>query len=241
MSAPVTVGLDDSPESRAAVEWAAREALLRGLPLKIVHVEEPAPVRLAQSPLWDPGAYRDRAERMVRESVEGVRLRHPGVEVTGERRSGTAADLLGEAAGRAGLLVLGSRGHSALSGFLVGSVSLAVVARAERPVVLVRAGEQAADEHMMDPAGVPSAAAPFRPVVLGLDVDAPDDTLLEFAFAAAALREAPCGPSTPGGWHRPPSTASTVTTTSTTPSHADRPTTSPRCCAPGGGSSRTST
>ncbi|CUW33150.1 MULTISPECIES: universal stress protein [Streptomyces] len=191
MSAPVTVGLDDSPESRAAVEWAAREALLRGLPLKIVHVEEPAPVRLAQSPLWDPGAYRDRAERMVRESVEGVRLRHPGVEVTGERRSGTAADLLGEAAGRAGLLVLGSRGHSALSGFLVGSVSLAVVARAERPVVLVRAGEQAADEHMMDPAGVPSAAAPFRPVVLGLDVDAPDDTLLEFAFAAAALREAP--------------------------------------------------
>lgn len=72
---------------------------------------------------------------------------------------------------------------------MVGSVSLGVVARAERPVVLVRAGEQAADEHEMDPAGVPSAAAPFRPVVLGLDIDQADDTLLEFAFDAAARRK----------------------------------------------------
>ncbi|NMI55055.1 hypothetical protein HEP83_04995 [Streptomyces sp. RLA2-12] len=62
---------------------------------------------------------------------------------------------------------------------MVGSVSLAVVARAERPVVLVRAGEQAADEPTMDPAGVPSTATPFRPVVLGLDIDHPDDTLLD--------------------------------------------------------------
>ncbi|QDN64150.1 hypothetical protein FNV66_49650 [Streptomyces sp. S1D4-14] len=66
-----------------------------------------------------------------------------------------------------------------MGGFMVGSVSLAVVARAERPVVLVRAGEQAADEPTMDPAGVPSTATPFRPVVLGLDIDHPDDTLLD--------------------------------------------------------------
>ncbi|MFG3015926.1 universal stress protein [Streptomyces cinerochromogenes] len=190
MSAPVTVGLDDSPESRAAAEWAAREALLRGLPLRIVHVEEPAPRSLARSPLWNPGAYRQWAERMVSESAEGIRLRHPGVDVVGERLTGPPAATLREAAGLAELLVLGSRGHGALGGFMVGSVSLAVVARAERPVVLVRAGEQAADEHARDPAGVPSAAAPFRPVVLGLDTDAPDDTLLEFAFDAAARRTA---------------------------------------------------
>ncbi|MET9450454.1 universal stress protein [Streptomyces cinerochromogenes] len=190
MSAPVTVGLDDSPESRAAAEWAAREALLRGLPLRIVHVEEPAPTSLAQSPLWNPGAYRQWAERLVSESTEGIRLRHPGVEVLGERLTGPPAATLREAAGLAELLVLGSRGHGALGGFMVGSVSLAVVARAERPVVLVRAGEQAADERARDPAGVPSSAAPFRPVVVGLDIDAPDDTLLEFAFDAAARRTA---------------------------------------------------
>ncbi|QTD96429.1 universal stress protein [Streptomyces cyanogenus] len=190
MSRTVTVGLDDSPESRAAAEWAAREALLRGLPLKIVHVQEPMPRYVARTPLLDLDDYRLWAERSAREAADGIRLRHPGIEVTTEQLTGTAADVLCEAAGLAELLVLGSRGLGGLSGFMVGSVSLGVVARAERPVVLVRAGEQAADEHRMDPAGVPSAAAPFRPVVLGLDIDQPDDTLLEFAFDAAARRSA---------------------------------------------------
>ena len=51
MTRTVTVGLDGSPESRAAAEWAAREAQLRGLPLKIVHVFEPLPAHVAQAPL----------------------------------------------------------------------------------------------------------------------------------------------------------------------------------------------
>ncbi|MER5796131.1 universal stress protein [Streptomyces sp. NPDC001980] len=187
----VTVGLDGSPESRAAAEWAAREAQLRGLPLKIVHVGEPTPVPVAQAPLVGPETHQHWTEQMPRESAEGIRLRHPGLEVFTEQLTGTVADVLCEAAGLADLLVLGSRGFGGIGGFMVGSVSLAVVARAERPVVLVREGEQAADEHRMDPAGVPSAATPFRPVVLGLDVDHPDDTLLEFAFDAAARRETP--------------------------------------------------
>ena len=43
MSPTITVGLDGSPESRAAAEWAAREARLRGLPLRVLHVREPEP------------------------------------------------------------------------------------------------------------------------------------------------------------------------------------------------------
>ncbi|MEU5591823.1 universal stress protein [Streptomyces sp. NPDC020298] len=202
MSRTVTAGLDDSPESRAAAEWAAREALMRGLPLKIVHVWEPVP-RTQASP---PGSeaqrpWTERSETgvppaeewgsMPRASAEGIRLRHPGVEVLGEQLTGSPAEVLSEVAASAELLVLGSRGLGPIGGFMVGSVSLAVVAHAERPVVLVRAGEQAADEHLMDPAGVPSAAAPFRPVVLGLDTGDVDETLLEFAFDAAARRNAP--------------------------------------------------
>ncbi|MFF7475759.1 universal stress protein [Streptomyces sp. NPDC008092] len=187
----VTVGLDGSPESRAAAEWAAREARLRGLPLRIVHVGEPAPVPVAQAPLVGPETRQQWTRQMPRESAEGIRLRHPGLEVFTEQLAGNVAGALCDAAGPAELLVLGSRGFGGLGGFVVGSVSLAVVARVERPVVLVRAGEQAADEHRMDPAGVPSAATPFRPVVLGLDVGHPDDTLLEFAFDAAARRESP--------------------------------------------------
>jgi nucleotide-binding universal stress UspA family protein len=191
MSGTVTAGIDGSPESRAAAEWAAREALLRGLQLKIVYVREPVPRRLAQNPLLDPDAYRHWAEQTVQEAAEGIRLRHPGLTVVTEQLTGTVADILCEAAGPAELLVLGSRGLGGIGGFLAGSVSLAVVARAERPVVLVRAEERAADEHRTDPVGVPSAATPFRPVVLGLDIDDPDDTLLEFAFEAAVRRKAP--------------------------------------------------
>lgn len=78
-------------------------------------------------------------------------------------------DALARAAKGAELLVLGSRGLSGIGGFLVGSVGMAVIADTEIPVVLVRAGEQAADEHEADPAGIPSAATAYRPVVLGLD------------------------------------------------------------------------
>ncbi|MFG2147278.1 universal stress protein [Streptomyces sp. NPDC048696] len=201
MVGTVTVGLDGSPESRAAAEWAAREAKLRGLPLKIVHVWEPAPDPMAQAPLLGAETRQDWTERsemgapaaegwgsIPREAAEGIRLRHPGVEVSSEQLAGHPGEVLAQAADSAELLVLGSRGLGGIGGFVVGSVGLSAVARSARPVVLVRAGEQAADEHGMDPAGVPSAAAPFRPVVLGLDTDHPDDTLIAFAFDAAARR-----------------------------------------------------
>jgi nucleotide-binding universal stress UspA family protein len=198
----VVAGLDGSPESRAAAEWAAREARLRGLPLKIVHVWEPVPEPMAQAPLLGAETQQHWSERIPREAAEGIALRHPGVEVTVEQRTGDSADALTKAAEDAELLVLGSRGLSGFGGFLLGSVGQSVVAHTERPVVLVRAGEQAADEHETDPAGIPSAATPYRPVVLGLDAASPDDTVIEFAFEAAARRGT--GLRAVHGWNLPP-------------------------------------
>ncbi|WP_327319531.1 universal stress protein [Streptomyces sp. NBC_01235] len=198
----ITVGLDGSRESRAAAEWAAREAKLRDLPLKIVHVWEPVPEPMAQAPLLGGETQQHWTERIPREAAEGIVLRHPGVEVTTEQLSGNPGDVLAEAGRSAELLVLGSRGFGGIGGFMVGSVGLSVVARADRPVVLVRALEAAADEHEMDPAGVPSAATPFLPVVLGLDVDHPDETLIEFAFDAAKRRATSLR--VVHGWNPPP-------------------------------------
>ena len=178
----LVAGLDGSPESSAAAEWAAREAELRGLPLKIVHVWEPVPDPLAQAPLLGAETQQHWSERIPREAGEGLRRRHPGLEVTVEQVTGTPSDALVDAAKDAELLVLGSRGLSGVGGFLVGSVGLSVVARTELPVVLVRADEQAADGTS------PVSAAPYRPVVLGLDAGAPSDTVIEFAFAEAARR-----------------------------------------------------
>ncbi|WP_328835136.1 universal stress protein [Streptomyces europaeiscabiei] len=202
MNRTVTVGLDGSRESRAAAEWAAREARLLGLPLKLVHVWEPVPDPIAQAPLLGAETHQHWTQRIPREAAEGLRLRHPGLDVTTEQLSGLPSEVLADAAKDAELLVLGSRGMSGIGGFMVGSVGLAVVAHAERPVVLVRAGEQAADEHEMDPVGIPSAATPFRPVVLGLDIESPDEELIEFAFAAAARRGTSLR--VVHGWNPPP-------------------------------------
>ncbi|WP_327341451.1 universal stress protein [Streptomyces europaeiscabiei] len=202
MNRTVTVGLDGSRESRAAAEWAAREARLLGLPLKLVHVWEPVPDPIAQAPLLGAETHQHWTQRIPREAAEGLRLRHSGLDVTTEQLSGLPSEVLADAAKDAELLVLGSRGMSGIGGFMVGSVGLAVVAHAERPVVLVRAGEQAADEHEMDPVGIPSAATPFRPVVLGLDIESPDEELIEFAFAAAARRGTSLR--VVHGWNPPP-------------------------------------
>ncbi|MFI9565908.1 universal stress protein [Streptomyces rishiriensis] len=198
----ITVGLDGSRESRAAAEWAAREAKLRGLPLKIVHVWEPVPEPMAQAPLLGAETHQHWTERVPREAAQGLRLRHPGVEVCTEQVSGHPADALAEAAKSAELLVLGSRALGGLGGFMVGSVGLSALAYADRPVVLVRALEVAADEHEPDPVGVPSAATPFLPVVLGLDVEHPDETLIEFAFDAARRRATSLR--IVHGWNPPP-------------------------------------
>ncbi|MGW5430026.1 universal stress protein [Streptomyces sp. NPDC004059] len=191
MPRTITVGLDGSPESRAAAEWAAREAKLRGVAVRLVQVWEPAPAPTAHAPFLGAETYQHWTERIPREAAEALRLRHPGVEVSTEQLSGSPAEALAGAAKDAELLVLGSRGLGGIAGFLVGSVGLGVVAHAERPVVLVRAGEQAADEHETDAAGVASAATSFRPVVLGLDLGSPDETVIRFALGAAARRAAP--------------------------------------------------
>ncbi|MGX4688046.1 universal stress protein [Streptomyces sp. JNUCC 63] len=204
MPRTVTVGLDGSSESRAAAEWAAREAKLYGLPLKLIHVWQP----LAQAPLLGAETDRDWTEQLFGEVAEGLRLRHAGVEVITEHVPGRPVEVLCQAAKEAELLVLGSRALGGVGGFVLGSVGLSVVAHAERPVVLVRSGEQAADEHETDPVGVPSAAAAFRPVVLGLDSVGPDEGLIRFAFDAAVRRTASLR--VVHGWYPQPSSGHTM-------------------------------
>ncbi|MFJ6562082.1 universal stress protein [Streptomyces sp. NPDC091412] len=207
MPRTITVGLDGSPESRAAAEWAAREAQLRGLPVKLLQVWEPVPEPMALAQLLGADTHQHWTERVLREAAEELRSRHPGVEVTTAHVTGKPAEALARAARDAELLVLGSRGLGGIRGFLVGSVGLAAVASTERPVVLVRAGEQTTGERTTaepdtDDAGKPSTAAAVRPIVLGLDAAGSDEALLAFAFDAAARRNVPLR--VVHGWNPPP-------------------------------------
>lgn len=207
MPRTITVGLDGSPESRAAAEWAAREAQLRGLPVKLLQVWEPVPEPMALAQLLGADTHQHWTERVLREAAEELRSRHPGVEVTTAHVTGKPAEALARAARDAELLVLGSRGLGGIRGFLVGSVGLAAVASTERPVVLVRAGKQTTGERTTaepetDDAGKPSTAAAVRPIVLGLDAAGSDEALLAFAFDAAARRNVPLR--VVHGWNPPP-------------------------------------
>ncbi|BDE36872.1 hypothetical protein SLITK23_01170 [Streptomyces lividans] len=202
MTRTITVGIDGSPESHAAAEWAAREAELRDLPVRLLHVWEPAPAVLAQDSILGAKTHQHWTERVPQKVGEGLRLRHPGVVVTSDQRSGPPADTLVRDADGAELLVLGSRAPSGLGGFLAGSVGQSVIAHSETPVVLVRAGEQAAGEHVVDSVGVPPAANRRRPVVVGLDIGSPDDGVLSFAFDEAQRRGTAVH--VVSGWRPPP-------------------------------------
>ncbi|WP_328500531.1 universal stress protein [Streptomyces sp. NBC_00457] len=188
MLQPVIAGVDGSAESLAAAEWAAREALRRERPLRLVHVWNWHP-RQAGSEMAN-AAQRHLARRSLRQAEERVRAACPGVRVEDEQMEGPATPALLKAAEGADLLVLGSRGLSGFTGFLVGSVALGVVAKASRPVVLIRAGDEPEDEHLPAVDGSASTRTGYRDVVLGLDLGDPCDEVIEFGFQEARLRRA---------------------------------------------------
>ncbi|MET8953680.1 universal stress protein [Streptomyces sp. NPDC004393] len=177
MTRPVTVGVDGSPESAAAAAWAGREAVRRDLPLRIVHAWQWQSYDLA--PTADRDAQAAWAEQLAQETRATIAERHPGLTVNAEAVEGGSVDTLTAEAAAAELLVLGSRGHGALVGFLLGSVGRQVIAESAAPVVLVRSDDRA------------TAEAAGREIVVGQHGDPEDGAAaLGFAFATAAARGA---------------------------------------------------
>ncbi|ARX88648.1 universal stress protein [Streptomyces alboflavus] len=164
-------GVDGSSESLAAARWAAEEAVLRDARLHLIHAGGPGPK--------EPGpagvVARRRARQILDHAEEQVRSVCPSVRLTDEHAEGPATAALLRAGEDAVMTVLGSRGLSAVTGLFVGSVAQGVVARTDRPVVLVRAAER----------------QPDGAVVLGIDVTGPCDDVIEFAFSSARVRRAP--------------------------------------------------
>ncbi|QDQ09441.1 universal stress protein [Streptomyces spectabilis] len=191
MLRPIVVGLDGSRESVAAADWAAREALLRGLPLHVMHAWEGLPSGEEPVSLPELAVPRCRAQRILRYAVDHLDENHPQVPVTAEQIRESPVPALLAAAKNAELLALGNQGFGGLGGLLAGSVAMAVVARARTPVVLVRAGSDAVDEHVPNGSHEASATTPYRPVVVAVDLHHACDPLLAFAFEAARHRAAP--------------------------------------------------
>lgn len=175
MTRPITAGVDGTEESLAALDWAGREAVRRGLPLRVVHAW-----RYAESlPTADRNTQHGWVSEGVAEAVRAVAERHPELDVSVDVVEGEPVHALARAAADAQMLVLGSRGQGPVLGFLLGSVGQQVIAEATRPVVLVRAGDR------------PAAEAAGRDVVVGQHGNPEDSAAaLRFAFETAAARGA---------------------------------------------------
>ncbi|NEB74248.1 universal stress protein [Streptomyces sp. SID14478] len=185
---PVVVGVDGSRSSLRAINWAADEAELHEVPLRVVHAS-----------LWqryetgveteDPDPFGDR--RLIDEALSWARAQHPGVKVLYEVLPEEPRAALLREARSARLLVLGSRGRGSIPELLLGSVSLGVAARANCPVVVLR-GRQ--DNRV---------PAPGRnPVLVGVAHSPETSTAVQFAQTEALLRKAPL--TAIRAWHCPP-------------------------------------
>jgi nucleotide-binding universal stress UspA family protein len=139
MALPLVVGVDGSDGSLVAVDWAVDEAARHHLELRLIHAS-----------LWEryegslPTTSRERpseqvmAEHIVESAAERAGRRDPTVKVSTETVAAEAVSALLDAGTEATAVITGSRGRGGLKGTLLGSVSLAVAARACCPVVVVR-------------------------------------------------------------------------------------------------------
>jgi nucleotide-binding universal stress UspA family protein len=163
MTLPLVVGVDGSDASLLAVDWAVDEAARHGLPLRLVHASRWERYERAL-PFTGLGRPSERvlAEHLVASAAERAGQRRPEVKVTTATVQDEAAEALLREGNNASALVTGSRGRGELTGMLLGSVGLAVAARAACPVIVVR-GDKAAlsgsHERILLGAGEPETGA----------------------------------------------------------------------------------
>ncbi|MGW7363522.1 universal stress protein [Streptomyces sp. NPDC054841] len=159
MTIPLVVGIDGSEASLEAVDWAVDEAVRHDVPLHLVHAAAPG----------------HKAASLIANALQRARKGAPTARLSSEVLHEDAASALVSMGRNAFALVLGSRGLGDLTGLLLGSVSLAVAARADCPVVVVRGGPEYRDGR-------------FGSVVVGVEDGEGSGTAVQFALREAHVR-----------------------------------------------------
>jgi nucleotide-binding universal stress UspA family protein len=133
----ILFGTDGSPSADAALEFAIELCRDTGAELQVLAVQ-PTPLlgRAGALPILEidqPGGARRLAERAAEQAAAA------GISAVALTATGDPATVIADQAGAGGvdLVVVGSRGLGPVSAVLMGSVSRALVRRAEVPVTVV--------------------------------------------------------------------------------------------------------
>ncbi len=142
----IVVGVDGSGHSVRALEWAAREAALRAVPLTVITVHQPVMGYWGSAVDYPQDhALSVRIRAAVREQTEKVIDGLGGTvppRVNVDMVFGYPAQELLTAARGAELLVVGSRGAGGFARLVMGSVSSQVSQHAHCPVMVVPADDR---------------------------------------------------------------------------------------------------
>ena len=134
----VIAGFDGSPAAGAAVRWAAAQADRTGARLDIVTAWEYPTSWGNTIPLPDGYDPAGDARSLVDPVIDDLHAVHPSLDIHAHVIEGHPGDVLVEASNHGGLLVVASRGHRALAGVVLGSVSQHCATHANCPVVVYR-------------------------------------------------------------------------------------------------------
>ncbi|HUO37202.1 MAG TPA: universal stress protein [Mycobacterium sp.] len=180
----IVVGVDGSPSSTVAVEWAARDAETRNVPLKLVHVVAPMAITAeGWSDITTPGNYAQFQDNQARQIIEqahkvAIEAASPtrAPHVTSEVLHAAIVPTLVELSTHAEMIVVGCRGQGAVARALLGSVSSGLAHHAHCPVAVI---------HDEDPL---TTRSPQAPVVVGIDGSPTSELATEIAFDEASRR-----------------------------------------------------
>ncbi len=183
----VVVGVDGSASSKAAVEWGARDAWLRGLILRLVTVVTPAPRTnpspWAGVPVWSDGERISHDLVTARQVLEDAQSR--AIKAVRPDRSspifasvlvGPVVSTLASFAANAAMLVVGCGDRKAFARRLFGTVSSDLGDHVHCPLGIV---------HDDDSLVARSATAP---VAVGIDRSHTSGLAIEIAFDEASRR-----------------------------------------------------
>jgi len=146
----ILIATDGSTHSTAMVKEFARRTFAPRTKVRIVSAYDSSLINLENDPIMGPLTTRheaavDLAERRAIDAARSAaalfQKRQPDLNISHAAIEGAAKRVILQAAERFGadLIVVGSHGHGAVAGFLLGSVSQAVAMHATCSVEIVRA------------------------------------------------------------------------------------------------------